>query len=207
MAEYKGNSFKVKEEKADKQEKKKLDPVTKGKVKTKKKSGVRKLTDVFISEDIVNVKDYILMDVLLPTVKKAVSDIVTNGIDMMLYGETGRSTRSSSRGSRVSYSRYYERERDRDRRDRDVRSSRSRVGYDYDDIILETRAEAVDVIESLEELIDNYQIASVADLYELVGISGSYTDNKYGWTSLRTASVVRCRDGYLLKMPKAMPLD
>jgi len=51
-------------------------------------------------------------------------------------------------------------------------------------------------------------MVSVADLYELVGIQGSYTDNKYGWTkNIRNASVVRVRDGYLLKLPKALPFD
>lgn len=197
---YKGNSHKDR----DKEEKKKIDPVVKGKVKSKKKTSVRKFADVFIHEDVVNVKNYILMDVLLPAAKKAVSDIVTNGIDMMLYGETGRSSSRGSRGSRVSYSRYYDdRERDRDRGSR----TRTRVGYDYDDIILENRSEAAEVLDRMEDLLDTYGIVSVADLYDLVGITGNYTDNKYGWTNLKNASVVRARDGYLLKMPKALPID
>ena len=74
-------------------------------------------------------------------------------------------------------------------------------------VILETRAEAEDVIARLDELVDLYGMASVADLYDLVGISGQYTDNKYGWTDVRNASHVRVRDGYLLKLPKARPLD
>ena len=41
-----------------------------------------------------------------------------------------------------------------------------------------------------------------ADLYDLVGINGSYTDNKYGWTHLRSTDVQRVRDGYLLKTAK-----
>ena len=195
---YKSNSNK------DKDEKKKIDPIVKGKVSAKKKSGARKFADVFIHEDVANVKNYIVMDVLLPAAKKAISDIVTNGIDMMLYGETGRSSRRDSRGSRVSYSRYYdERDRDRDRGSR----GRTRVGYDYDDIILENRAEAVEVLDRMEDLLETYGIVSVADLYDLVGITGNYTDNKYGWTNLKNASIVRSRDGYLLKMPKALPID
>jgi hypothetical protein len=41
----------------------------------------------------------------------------------------------------------------------------------------------------------------------LVGITGNYTDNKYGWTDIRSASVNRTRDGYALKLPKALPLN
>ena len=60
---------------------------------------------------------------------------------------------------------------------------------------------------TLDDLIDQYGVVSVADLYDLVGLtSTNYTDNKYGWTDLRHAEVRRDRDGYLLRMPKATPI-
>ena len=59
----------------------------------------------------------------------------------------------------------------------------------------------------MDELIATYGLVSVADLYDLVGIAGSYTDNKYGWTDIRNASVVRVRDGYVIKLPRALPLN
>ena len=199
--EFKSNSHKVKAEKAmEKAPDKKVEQVTKGKVKTKKKSGATKFADVFITEDISNVKDYIIYDVLLPAAKKTISEIVSNGIDMILYGETKS---HKSRGSKVSYSKYY------DDRDDDYRRSsrRSRViGYDYEDVILETRREAEEVLNRMEDLIDSYGVVSVADLYDLVGISGNYTDNKYGWMNLRSAGIERTRDGYMLLLPKVKPL-
>lgn len=209
MTEYKSNSHRSKEQSEKKKEvveKKKVEKVTNGTVKTKKKSEIHKWTDIFLAEDVTNVRNYIIDDVLLPAAKKAISDIVTNGIDMLLYGETR--SRTKEKGSRVSYSKYYD-DRDRyDRRDRDRdRGRRVRNGYDYDDIILETRGEAEDVLDRMDDLIDTYGIVSVADLYDLVGIQGNYTDNKYGWTNLRNADIQRLRDGYLLKLPKALPLD
>ena len=54
---------------------------------------MQKFADVFISEDVNNVKSYIVMDVLVPAIKKAISDIVTNGIDMILYGKLGNQKR------------------------------------------------------------------------------------------------------------------
>ena len=198
MEDYKANSHRSKEE--QKLPEKKIEPVVKGKV-TKKKNNVRKLTDTFVSEDIQNVKSYVLMDVLVPAIKKAISDIVTNGIDMILYGESGRSTRKTN-ASTVSYRNYYD-----NRRDDRYSSSRTRTGYSYDDVILETRSEAEDVLTRMDELIDTYGVVSVADMYDLVGISCNYTDNKYGWTNLRNAEPVRVRDGYMLKLPKALPID
>ena len=57
------------------------------------------------------------------------------------------------------------------------------------------------------EAIETYQMVSVADLYDLVGVTGDYTDNKYGWTNLRNAKVVRVRDGYMIDLPKALPIQ
>ena len=202
MTEYKANSHRVKEEQKNKEVvKKDIQPVAKA--KTKKKSEVKKFADVFIAEDITSVKDYIVNDVLIPAAKKAISDIITNGIDMILYGEARGKDRRRDTGSRVSYTKYYERDRDRDY----DRGRARRSVYDYDDIILDTRGEAEDVLNRMDDLIDAYGMVSVADLYDLVGVSGNYTDNKYGWTNLRNAEVRRTRDGYLLKLPKALPFD
>lgn len=205
MTEYKANSHKVREEQKRENkevvERKKIEPVAKA--KTKKKSEIKKFTDVFIAEDVTSVKNYIVNDVLIPAAKKAISDIVTNGIDMILYGEARGKDRRRDGGSRVSYTKYYEHDRDREY---DRNRSRRSV-YDYDDIILDTRREAEDVLNRMDDLIDAYGMVSVADLYDLVGVTGNYTDNKYGWTNLRNAEVRRTRDGYLIKLPKALPFD
>lgn len=202
MEEYKPASHKYKAEQKEKEQsrsEKKVEKVVKGTVKTRKKN---KLTGVFISEDASNVKSYILMDVLVPAIKKAVSDIVRDGIDMILYGESGRSRKSDGGRSTnyVSYRSYSDRDR------RDERRYESRRAYDYNDIILESKREAEEVLQQMEEMLDRYEVVSVADLYDLVGITGSYTDNKYGWTSLRSADSVRVRDGYLLKLPRPTPI-
>lgn len=201
--DYRPNSHKSKEnESGGSDEKKKIEKIVSGNVTSKKKNEFRKFADIFISEDIQNVKSYIFMDVLIPSIKKAVSDIVTNGIDMILYG--GNKPRNKdSRASRVSYSGYYNSEINRGAPSK----SSVRSGYSYDDIILDNRGEAEEVLSRMDELISTYGMVSVADLYDLVGITGNYTDNKYGWINIHNASVVRVRDGYLLKLPRALPLD
>jgi hypothetical protein len=200
MNEYKGNSHRSKEEASTEVVPvKKVERVANG--KTRKKGEVRKLADAFIAEDVKSVKDYINQDVLIPAAKKAIVEMVDSGINMLIYGES-KPRNKDRNNSRVSYTKYYERERDYER------GTRTRVrGYDYDDIILDTRREAEEVLDRMQDLIDTYGMVSVADLYDLVGINGSYTDNKYGWTRLRDADIQRVRDGYLLKLPKALPFD
>lgn len=197
MDNYEPNSHKYKEEKTSREEKKKVEKVVSGVVKTKKKSEIKKVADIFISEDIQNVKSYILMDVLVPAIKKAVSDIVTNGIDMILYGGKG------SLSSKVSYRNYYDRKDDY----RPYNSPLTRAAYDTEDIILQTRGEAEEVLARMDELISCYGVVSVADLYDLIGKTCSYTSNKYGWTNIRNAEAIRVRDGYMLKLPKALPIN
>lgn len=201
MQEYQPNSHKSKEEAAEvASREKKVQKVVSGKVKTKKNDG-RKLMNMFVSEDAANVKSYVVMDVLIPAIKKAISDIVTDGIDMILYGETKSGKNKSS--TKISYRSYYD-NKGSDRRD-DSYGSRSR--FDYDDLIFGSRGEAEAVREQMVDLIERYGFVTVADMYDMADLPAPYTSNKYGWTNIRTAETVRVRDGYVLKLPKAMPID
>lgn len=203
MEDYKSNSHRSKERAAEANAERKPKPkAVTGAVKVRKKSSTSKFADIFIAEDAANVKSYILLDVLIPAAKKAISDIVTNGIDMLLYGETGHSKRRSST-STISYNSIYD---DRHSR-RERSSSRERTTYSYDEIELESRRDAEEVLDKLDETLRAYGMVTVADYYDFVGVSGSYTDNNYGWTSLRGADVVRGRDGYRITLPKAMPIE
>ena len=148
-------------------------------------------------EDVEDVKSYIFEDIVVPAVKDIILDAVR-----ALLGVSGKSNKGAP-ASKVSYRSYYDRGNERN----DYGRTRTRVGYDYDDIVLDKRDEAEDVLSRMDELISTYGMASVADLYELVGVTGNYTDNKYGWTDIRSASAIRVRDGYLLKLPKALPLN
>ena len=200
MEEYKSNSDKARQEqKPDK----KVEAVITGTAKTRKKGEMQKFADVFIAEDANNVKSYILMEVIIPAVKKAISDIVTTGIDMILYGESGRSKRSGT-SSKVSYRNYYERDSDRIR----AGSINKRSGIDYDDILFDTRADAEAVLDAMNDIISQYGTVSVADFYDLARVSNdNFTMNRYGWTSIGGAQAVRVRDGYILKLPRAIPIN
>ena len=200
MPEYPDNSHSGRE--AASPPEKKVGKVVTGTAKTRKKSGAQKFAGAFLPEDVTSVKSYILRDVVVPGIKNAIADVVS----IMLFGETGRIGGRKTNGSKVSYNRYYD-----DRRDdrRDYGRPRASGGFDYDDILLETRADAELVLDQLEAVINKYGVASVADLYDLAGITPprGYTTNKYGWTDIRSAKVARVRDGYILELPRASQID
>ena len=75
------------------------------------------------------------------------------------------------------------------------------------ELYFETRGEAEDVLDRMREIVSNYGIVSVADLYELAGVVGNYTDQRYGWTGLRNTDVVRTRYGYQIRLPRAMVIE
>lgn len=206
MENYKPNSHRSKEKlKESDSERKKLEKVVQGTAKVKKKSKTSKFAEMFLAEDISNVKSYIVSDVLIPAAKKLFVDTVRDAADMLVYGVTNRVKRSGGfRADYISYNRFSDRRDDR----RSISDSRTRSGYSYDDIILESRGEAEEVLDRMDELIETYGMVSVMDLYDLVGVSGNYTDNKYGWVNIKNAEPVRTMGGgYMLKLPKAIPLN
>lgn len=205
MEDYKPNSNRYKAEMAAKAKEESpaerhVEKVVTGTVK--KRGGLTKIKNSFFKEDMHNIGDYILNDVLIPSFKKAVSEIVSNGVDMMLYGEVKSKKRDRSPASRVSYRDYYDRDRDDD-----YRSRRRSSSLDFEEYEFNSRGDAEMVLDRMEEILDRYQIVTVGDFYDLVGEVGNYTDNKFGWSDLRTARVARTRSGYVIKLPRPMPID
>ena len=128
-------------------------------VNTEKKSFLAR----FIGETGMSVVDYIFRDVLVPAAKSTISDIIGNGIEMLLYGESTTRTGSRSRRDRVrtkvSYTDYYDR---RERGGRETSSrERRRDRHDFDQFVISNRREAQDVINQLAEIIDTWHVATV----------------------------------------------
>lgn len=194
MEDYKPNSYKSKKEMGEKKEVRK---VTHGNAKVKKKSGLTKFTDIFIQDDIENVKSYIVTDVLIPAGKKLISDVVNS----ILY--PGGGNRNNNPASKVHYTSYNSISSNPTPR----YSGGARRTYDYDDLVFPTRADAEAVLMGMDEILNQYTVVSVADFYDLAGATGSYTDNKYGWSDIRSAHIERVRDGYIVRLPRAMPID
>lgn len=190
---YASNSIKSREQRTTTRIEDKGKTVTKvvrGGVKVRKKSEVKKIANSIISEECKSIKEYAIYEVLVPVVKETISQLVKGSIDMLFWGEVRNTTsrsRSGTNASRVSYRDYYD-----DRRDRDRDSRRRDPVYSYDDITFEYKEDAEEVLNRMDEIVEQYGAVSVSDLFELAGRTGNgYTDNNYGWTSLRSASVER----------------
>jgi hypothetical protein len=217
--DYPANSYKsrapkpVEEPKEKPVEEKRVEKIVEGEVVRRKKPLGRRFIETFFSGDAHGVFSYVIVDVLLPAAKDTVADAVSQGFERLLFGEvrsTSRRTGTRPSGSSgfVSYNRYSTQtpSRREDPRGREI-SQRARAAHDFDEIILATRSEAEEVVGRLFDVVARYEAATVADLYELLGLTAKFTDDKWGWTDLRGAGVTRVRNGYLLDLPRPEPLD
>jgi hypothetical protein len=210
--DYPANSRAAKQQaSAPKPAEKKVEKVVTGAVIQRKKSFGSKLRDTFIG-DSRSVGQYIVSDVVVPAAKEVLHDVVNSYMDRMLGLDRGpvRRSRGVSRPhtGRVNYAtnssiRRDPREDDRDRR----RSDPKRRSNDYEEIILETRVEAEEVIDRMRERLEEYGQVSVADLYDMCDVTSVFTDNKWGWDDLDAARARYTRDGYLLDLPRPIALD
>lgn len=202
MQDYKPNSHRFKEEQKNTPsatEEKKFDKVVTGAVKTRKKSGVLRFMDVFISDDIHNVKDYFVNEVVVPMLKKG----LMGALDMMLNGGSiGYADRQSS--SKVTYGRYYDDPRDSRR---SYERDQPRPRFDRDEIVFATRRDAEAVLRDMLDAVKEYKIVSVADMYDMADLPQPHTSHSYGWTNLDSADIARYQDGWIIKLPKAVPID
>lgn len=203
MPEYQSNSHRAKELAAqEKPAERRTEKVVTGGTKLRKKSTLAKTVNAFLPGDVDDVKRYVLMDVLIPTIKRTISDVVRNAVDMLLgVNTTPRSI--SPAGTRISYRSYYDARDDR----RESTSPRPRsTPYSYDDVVFDRYDDAAEVLLRMRELVSRFDAVSVADLFDMTGHAGNYTDNKYGWTDLSDARVERVSDGYIIRLPRPIVL-
>lgn len=194
---------KSKTEPAETIEKKpKIEPIANIKVKEAKVPLGRKVAAMFKGDDASGVGNYLLGEVFVPAIKDLVTSMVREGIERMMYGDS----RPASRGHRPSYTSYNSVSRPRRDEPRAVQPS-PRATHDFRDIVVEDRGSAELVLERISDLVEEYGVATLADLYELVGITPSFVDNKYGWNDIRGFNTRRVRDGYLIVTPRPVVIE
>lgn len=192
--------------------------------KLHKKNKLQKMTrSVFNSED-NSVGHYIIDDVVAPTIKKSVSDIVSNVassaadllsnfVDALLYGEDAPTIRKNKEAAKTSYSSY---SRDKKEPRRSILSMRSISRFHADEITFANRTRAELAKKSLESDIINYGNVSLYEYCEKVlsdnelnDIPWTYKD--YVWDdpeSIRESRVIRAgvSGEYFIDLPEPRPI-
>lgn len=119
-------------------------------------------------------------------IRKALTDIVADKIETVLYGEECYSQKNNRKNKNI----------------------RNKSGFILEDILFGTKSDALSVLSSMKEIIVNYGYVSIADYYDLAGVSSNvHTNTKYGWLDLKDAKVIDSMDGYKISLPKVLVLN
>ena len=196
-------------------EEKHVEKVVKGQAKIRKKTLGEKFSETFLSDEVGDVKSYLVFDVLIPALKDTIFDMFKTGLEMTLFGDSRpKNVQRSNRygggsGSHTSYQSYSDHGSSRGGRTWSQSEGRydRKPSRDFGDIVFPDRADAEHVLSNLVELIDMYGVASVADFKTFAGIKKSWTDDDIGWDALGSAKIIRTREGFILDLPRPVPLE
>ena len=173
------------------------------------------MVDTFFTKDLGTIRNYVIVDVIFPTIKRAISEIVRNGIDMLLYPDANERRRNTpyNQPYRTSYNSSYPNGSTysyggttTSSQQQQSNKPQTKIGNDYEDVTFPTRGEAELVLSRMIDQIHDYGIASVSNFYDLSRIEDdNYTNNFFGWKDLSSAEVLRSRygDEYYISFPRA----
>lgn len=188
--------------------KEKLKPVVKSKVTIKKPSIWSRTKGALTDSDSESVMSYILYDVAIPSIKTFITDAVSSGIQMLLWGGNnvpGNVNRYNGR----SYTPYNSINNRSNIHiggrplNAQPNYARPRQKSMLDELIFESRTDAEMVLSDMSNHINQYGSISVLDLYDLIGKTTDHTANNFGWVHLEGVYIGPARGGgFLLTLPQ-----
>lgn len=186
---------------------KKIEAVTENVQRRKQPLG-KKVKQTFFSGDGKTAANHVFNSVLIPAAKETVVNMGRDFLERIVYGDS-RPRSTSPIQSMMSHAtgqvRY-----DKVNRPGAAPSGlspRGRASHNFDEIVLDNRGTAEEVLDRLKDIVDQFDQASIADLYSLVGERPDHTDHKWGWTDLRGTRVLPIRGGgYVIDLPRPEPL-
>lgn len=208
MDEFPSNSKRPRREDPRERSKEiKVAKVVQGEVVHRKKSRGKRLRELLVGDDDTSITEMLLFEVIVPNIKDLIYDVATMGVERRLYGDVRPSNRRHRRpGGGGGYTAYDRVNRERDERPRLSRQARAK--HDFGEIVIDSRAEALEVLDGMYDLLEKYEQVTVGNLLEMVGEPSHYTDERYGWTDLQGSGVRRVPGGgFLLDLPRTEDLE
>lgn len=198
------------QEKASKPEVKKVN--YEGGVTVKKQSAWSKFTETFIKEDLPDVGDYILWDIIVPTIARTINDIICGASNRIFLG-SGYSQPSGlyrSQGAtyvkRTDYGAQSRTQTARTTRQSHEGPSSRRPSFNASDVRFDNREAAETVLDSMIEYLEQAYPTLTVNEFFMMADAGTppYTVENWGWTisDMADASVIgNIHEGYFIKLP------
>ena len=71
---------------------------------------------------------------------------------------------------------------------------------------LKTKAEAEEVLDAMKGVIQKNRVVTVSQAHDLMSVPTRFTDELWGWKSLDDTNIQPIKNGYLLSLPRTIPL-
>lgn len=201
-SKYSGNSNRDKQQEGPGE--KKVEKVIEGTAIQRKKPIGRRIAENFTGADAKSVGHYVLFQVVLPQLKDLIYDVGSSALQRSLFGENGTKGYSSQSRGR-GYTPYNSISSSATPKQMPQNKQQTASSDEFGEIILEDRGAAQNVMDKMGNLIETYGMASVSDLKGSVGITGAFTDEKFGWLHMGGTDIRRIggqQPGYLLIFPR-----
>jgi hypothetical protein len=183
--------------------KKEIKPVVSG-AKKVDRPATRRFLDFLFAESPKALAGKVARDVLWPRAKAGFEEAANSFLAGMLWGDGVNRPLPNIvkgtvlRGGGMNYQAISTQNSMTQARQANV----SRSSGNYQDLVLPTQQMAEAVLGNMYELLNEYRMVAVADLYEAAGVTPAPSDNAYGWMSMDGARISKVRDGYLLELPR-----
>ena len=186
--------------------------VKKGTVIQKKPNIFKRTARSMVADDVQNVGDFVVTDILVPALRNLLYDVIVGGAGRTIFG-TAAARRpgmnpglfGTAQNLKTAYHNASNPAASTAPAPQGM-SKQAQARFDFSEISLTDHSEALYIIELLKQRVGEYGTASVADLYDLLGHTGAFTDQNWGWTDLTNARVHQNRNGFVLDLPHPVPL-
>ena len=184
------NSNAYKEEQAKSNKK---DNGPKAQAKVKEKSLKQKCKDAIFAEDVPDIKEYALLNVIIPNIKKLGRMLWVSAFDMKFFGKEMKGGKGSGGGGGVvDYAKRSTQWADDDLESKYESKPVSSVGLrltELSNVQFMTEDEAVNVLRYLRGNVEEYGVTSVSDFLDKSGLKANNNHTKWGWYNLDIARV------------------
>lgn len=184
--------------------KKDIKPVVSGGVKKVQRPATRRFLDFMFAESPKALASKIGRETIVPRIKQGMEEAFNSFVHGMFWGK-GESPLPNNihqqimRGGGVNYQAISSQT---SALTQARVANQSRSHGNYEDLICPNQQIAEALLANMYNLLNQFNVVAVGDLYELAGMSSSISDGSYGWTNLDTARIRPTQGGFVLELPR-----
>lgn len=190
--------------------KKVVKKVISGEATARKKGVMATIAEYFSGDDFKTIAKGVLVEVVLPELKSLLFNATTQGLERRLWGRDAR--RGIPGNGYIPYNRIGGNVVQAVVNAKNATAAAQPAPAEkpaaaFDSVVVPSRADAQAVLDEMGNIIDQYGMVFLADFYDMVGYPTTHVDNKWGWYNMHGQSIRPVANGFLLVLPRPVPID